>query len=59
MEAFFTILIIDSHGGRDVVIFDIPVTDMPEAKFILLNIEGELMDIMCEVNPKHNKYIHV
>ena len=33
--------------------------DMPEDKFILLNIEGEFVDIMCEVNPKHKKKLRV
>ena len=41
---FFTSLIIDSHEGRDVVIFDVPGAylnaDMPEYKLILLKIEG-------------------
>ena len=62
-EILFTILIIDAHEGRDVAVFDVPVTylnaEITESKFILLNIEDEFMDIMCEVNPKHNKYIHV
>ena len=30
-------------------------SDIPEDKFILLNIEGEFVDIMCEVNPKHKE----
>ena len=63
MESFFAILIIDAHEGRYVTIFDVPVTyvnaDTQEAKFVLLNIEGEFMDIMCEVKTKHNTYIHV
>ena len=28
---------------------------MPEDKFILLNIEGGIVDIMCKMNPKHKK----
>ena len=40
----FTSLIIDSHEGRDMVIFDVPGAylnaDMPEDKLILLKIEG-------------------
>ena len=31
----------------------------PEDKFILLNIEGEFVDIMCEVNPEHKKHLRV
>ena len=55
LEALFTILIINAHGGRDVVIFDVPGAylnaDMPQDKFIQLKIEGEFVDIMCKVNP--------
>ena len=40
-------------------VFDVPGAylnaDMPEDKFILLKIEGECVDIMCEVNPEHKK----
>ena len=32
---------------------------MPEDKFILLNIGGELVKIMCEVNPRHKKNVCV
>ena len=36
-------------------IFDVPVsylnTDTPKEKFIILKIEGDFVDIMCEVNP--------
>ena len=44
-------------------IFDVPGAylndDMPEDKFILLNIEGEVLDIMREVNPEHKKNVRV
>ena len=60
---FFIVLIIDAHEGRDVVIFDFSGsylnTDMPEDKFILLNIEGEFVEIMYKVNPKHKKNVRV
>ena len=59
LEYLFAILVINAHEGRNVVIFDVPRAylneDMPEDKFILLNVEGEFVDIMCEVNPKHKK----
>ena len=36
-------------------IFDVPRAypnaDIPENKFLLLKLEDELVDIMCEVNP--------
>ena len=44
-------------------IFDVPgayvYVDMLEDKFILVNIEGGFVDIMCEVNPKHKKHVCV
>ena len=33
--------------------------NMPEDKLILLNIEGNFADIMCEVNPEHKNNIRV
>ena len=45
------------------VIFDVPGAYLnaypPEDKFILLNIEGKFVDILCELNPNHNKNVHV
>ena len=32
---------------------------MPEDKLILLKIEGELVDIMCEVKLEYKKNVHV
>ena len=59
----FTSLIIDAHERRDVSIFDVPGAylnaDTTEYKFILLKIEGEFVDIMCEVNPKHKKNVRL
>ena len=55
LEALFASIINDAHEERDVVNFYVPGaylnTDMLEDKFILLKIEGEFVDIMCEVNP--------
>ena len=45
------------------VIFDVPGAylnaHMPEDKLTLLNIEGRFGEIMCEVNPEHNKKVRV
>ena len=44
-------------------IFDVPGAylnvDTPEDKFILTNIEGKFVDIMCQVNPKQKKNVCV
>ena len=59
----FTNLIINELEGIDVENFYVPVSylnsDMPEYKFILLNIEGEFVEIMCEVNPENKKSVRV
>ena len=44
-------------------IFDVPEAylndDMSKDKSIILNIEGESVDIMCEVNPEHRKNVRM
>ena len=49
-------LIIDAHEEREVAIFDVPGAylhaHLPDGKFVLLKIEGQFVDIMCEVNPE-------
>ena len=32
---------------------------LPDGKFVLLKIEGQFVDIMCEVNPEHAKNVIV
>ena len=32
---------------------------MPEENFIILKIEGEFLDIMCEVNPEQRKNVRM
>ena len=63
LKYVFTRLIINAHEGIDVAFFDVPGaylnTDMTENKSILLNIEREFVDIMCEGNPEHKKNVHV
>ena len=54
LEAQMAALLIDVHKDRDVAIFDVLGAylhaDLPEGKFVLLKIEGQFIDIMCEVN---------
>ena len=58
LEVLLTIPIIDAHKVIYMDVFDVHgaylSADMPE-DFILINIEGKFVDIMCEVNPKHKK----
>ena len=59
MESIFTSFIIDAHEGRDVAIFGVPGAylnaDTSVENVIILKMEGEFVDIMCEENPQHKK----
>ena len=59
LEDLFTSLIIDANKGRYLAIYDVLGAylnaDMPNDKFIMLKFEGEIVDIMCKLNPKHKK----
>ena len=56
-------LIIDAHEGIVVAMIYVPGeylnSDIPKDKLILLNIKGNFVDIMCEVNPEHKKNVRV
>ena len=49
-------LVINAFEERDVATFDVPRArlnaDMPSGKFVPLKLEGELVDIVCKVNPE-------
>ena len=53
------ILIINAHEGKYVAVFDVPRAylnaDIPEGKFVIFKIEGEFVNMMCEVNPEPKK----
>ena len=61
LEALMALLLINSHEGREVAIFDIPGAylhaDIPDDKFVILKIEGAFADIMCDVNPEYKEDI--
>ena len=54
-------MIIDAHEARDEAIVDIPGdylrAEMPPGKNGLLKLKGEFVDIMCDVNEEHKKYV--
>ena len=56
-EALMGILLINAFEERDTAIFDVPGAylhaKIPDDKFAILKIEGEFVDIMCEVNPEY------
>jgi hypothetical protein len=61
MEALMATLVIDAKEQRDVAIFDVPGAylhaDMPKEKFVLLKLEGEFVNIMCDVNPQYTHFV--
>ncbi len=57
LEALMALLLINAYEERDTAIFDVPGAylhaKIPDDKFAILKIEGEFVDIMCEVNPEY------
>ena len=56
-EALMCILLINAFGGRDSAVFDVPGAylhaDIPDDKFAILRIEGEVVDFMCQMNEEY------
>ena len=56
----FTTRVIDAYEGIEVYIFDVPIAylnyDVPNDNFIF-NLRGNFVDIMCQINPEHNKNV--
>ena len=61
LEALIATMMIDAFKGQRVATFDVPgaylQTNLPEEKFALLKLEGQFVDIMCEVNPEYITYV--
>ena len=57
LEALVASLMIDAYEDRKVAVFDVPgaylQTSLPDDKFALLVLEGQFVDIMCEINPEY------
>ena len=57
LDALVASMMIDSYERRKVAVFDIPgaylQTDLPDDKFALLKLEGQFVDIMCEINSEY------
>lgn len=51
-----TLLVVFTHEKRDLAVFDVPGAylhaDIPPDKFVILKIEGQLVDIMVDVHPE-------
>ena len=50
-------LVVDVYEAWDIAIFDVPGayfnTDMYDEKYVMLKLECEFLDMMCNVNPYH------
>ena len=61
LESLMSILLISAHEERDTAVFDVPGAylhaDIPNDKFVILKIEGEFADIMCQVNPEFTPFV--
>ena len=64
LESIMALLLINAYEERDVAIFDVPGAylhaDVPEEKIAILKIEGDFVDIICDVNPEYcqHQYAH-
>ena len=61
LEGLITSLAVAGFEGRHVYSFDVPgaflQAELPEDKLLLLRLNGEFVDVMCKVNPEHQKNI--
>ena len=61
LESLITTLMIAVHEERKVISFDVPgaflQAEMSEEKLVLLKLKGRFADMMCEINPEHEKNI--
>ena len=64
MESLIITLLIDTHEGRDMDIFEIPGAHLqaklapnPNNERVLLKLVGDFVDMMCQVNPEHKNNV--
>ena len=61
LESLMSLLLISAHEERETAVFDVPGAylhaDIPGDKFVVLKIEGEFVNIMCQVNPEFTPYV--
>ena len=57
MELLLPTMVIDAYEDRKVAAFNVhklyPQIDLPKDKFTLLFMEGEFVDIMCDINTEY------
>ena len=61
LEFLMLSLLIDVYEGRDTVVFDVPgaflQSDIPKDKLLLLISREQFVNITCEVDKEHKKYV--
>ena len=64
LESLLTTLLIDAYEERDVATFDVPgaylqasLAPRDDGERVLMKLVGEFVDIMCKVNPEHEKNV--
>ena len=61
-ETLIASLLIDVFEGRSVGIFDVPGAYLhafyPKDKFVLMKLEGQFVDMMCEADPSYINEVH-
>jgi len=52
-------MVIAAYEGRKAISFDVPgaflQAELPDDKLLLLRLTGDFVDIMCDINPEHQK----
>ena len=61
LEDLFYTLVVDAYERHDVATFYVPGeylhSDMRKDKSILMNIRGDFVDILCQVNPEYGQHM--
>ena len=61
LEAILTTLMIDAYEERDVAVADVPGAylhaEFPKDKRVILKLNRDFVDIMCDVNPEYKDHV--
>ena len=61
LGSFLTTLVVNAHEQRDVAIPDVGGAFLlPKiAEFLLVKIDKEMLEIICEANPRYRKFVTI
>ena len=61
LDAIIITLIVDAHKGRDVAVANVPGAylhaEWPKKTNMVLKLEGQFVEIICDVNKEYEKYV--